>query len=156
MSALRSAWFWLLLLSLIGLILSFIFFELYGTTVNGVWTYPDWVWILFIVSIFIFALAFILFCMASLKKDCEPKAIPMCNEIVLPQCMPTVPQCLPEKPKCIVPEKPKCVVPNPEKSEKVKHDKEKEEKKKEKKAEKKMEKLCKKNPFSECQCEDDD
>ena len=140
MSVLRSAWFWLLLLSLIGLILSFVFFELYGTTQNGVWTYPDWAWIMFLVSIFIFAVAFVLFCMASVNKDCEPKTIPLCNQIVLPQCMPD----------CVIPEKPKCIVP-----EKMKHDVEKEKRKEEKKAEKKIEKLCKKNPLRECLCEEE-
>ena len=104
MNPIRSAWFWLLLLSLLGLLLSFIFFEIYGTLENGVWTYPGWIWGLFAVSIALFAISFILFAIASQKSDCDV-VVPACEVVEARKPCKKVKFCEPEKKSCPEPEK---------------------------------------------------
>jgi hypothetical protein len=62
MNPFTKIWFWLLILSIIGLILSFVFFETQATNNNGQWTVPIWVWVIFILSIVFAIISFILYC----------------------------------------------------------------------------------------------
>lgn len=57
MNPFKKLWFWLLILSVIGFITSFVMFERYGQTNNPSDSTPVWVWILFIVSAIIWFVA---------------------------------------------------------------------------------------------------
>ena len=62
MNPFTKIWFWLLILSIIGFILSFIFFETLGQTTSGSISTPIWVWIIFVISFVFFVAAIILYC----------------------------------------------------------------------------------------------
>jgi hypothetical protein len=57
-------WFWFLIVSIIGFIVSIVLFETQSTIENNQNIFPIWVWSIFIVSIIIFVIAFILFVVA--------------------------------------------------------------------------------------------
>jgi hypothetical protein len=61
MNPFTKIWFWLLILSIIGFILSFIFFESMGQTTAGNTSTPAWIWVIFVLSIIFFVVAFILY-----------------------------------------------------------------------------------------------
>lgn len=61
MNPFTKIWFWLLILSIIGFVLTFIFFETMGQTSSGNNSTPGWIWIIFILSIIFFIVAFILY-----------------------------------------------------------------------------------------------
>ena len=61
MNPFRKLWFWLLILSIIGFIISFILFEQYGQTNTGNTSTPGWIWIIFIVSFILWIIALILY-----------------------------------------------------------------------------------------------
>lgn len=61
MNPFAKVWFWLLILSIIGFILSFIFFERIGQTNTDSSSTPAWIWIVFIISLILFFAAFILY-----------------------------------------------------------------------------------------------
>lgn len=61
MNPFTRIWFWLLILSIIGFVLTFIFFETMGQTSSGNNSTPGWIWIIFILSIIFFIVAFILY-----------------------------------------------------------------------------------------------
>jgi hypothetical protein len=54
-------WFWLLIFSIVGFIVSIIFYETSGQTATGNTSTPGWIWTMFIISIFLFVLSFILY-----------------------------------------------------------------------------------------------
>lgn len=61
MNPFTKIWFWLLILSIIGFVLTFIFYETMGQTTSGNNSTPGWIWIIFILSIIFFIVAFILY-----------------------------------------------------------------------------------------------
>lgn len=61
MNPFTKVWFWLLLLSILGFIITFILFETMGLTVTGEETASAWIWIVFIVSVILVIIAFILY-----------------------------------------------------------------------------------------------
>lgn len=61
MNPFRKLWFWLLILSIIGFIVSFILFEVYGQTNTGNTSTPGWIWIIFILSFLFWIIALVLY-----------------------------------------------------------------------------------------------
>jgi len=61
MNPFRKVWFWLLILSIIGFIISFILFERYGQTNTGNTSTPGWIWIIFILSVIFWIVALVLY-----------------------------------------------------------------------------------------------
>lgn len=61
MNPFRKLWFWLLILSIIGFIISFVGFERYGQTNTGNTSTPAWIWIVFILSFIFWIVALILY-----------------------------------------------------------------------------------------------
>ena len=61
MNPFRKVWFWLLILSIIGFIISFILFERYGQTNTGNTSTPGWIWVIFILSIIFWIVALVLY-----------------------------------------------------------------------------------------------
>ena len=57
MNIFNKLWFWLLVLSIIGFIVTFILFE----TITETSAYPPWIWIIFGISISVVLVAFILY-----------------------------------------------------------------------------------------------
>ncbi len=62
MNPLTEIWFWLLIISIIGFIISFILFETSGQIVDGKTVIPAWVWVIYFISIILLIAAFIIFC----------------------------------------------------------------------------------------------
>ena len=62
MNPLTEVWFWLLIISIIGFIISFVLFETKNRTINGQTSIPVWIWVIYFVSIGLFAAALIIFC----------------------------------------------------------------------------------------------
>lgn len=58
MNPFRKLWFWLLILSIIGFIISFVLFE---QNSNGNTAAPGWIWIIFILSFIFWIVAMILY-----------------------------------------------------------------------------------------------
>lgn len=56
MNPLTEVWFWLLIISIIGFIISFVLFETYNQAI------PVWIWVIYFVSIALLAASFIIFC----------------------------------------------------------------------------------------------
>jgi hypothetical protein len=61
MNPFRKLWFWLLILSIIGFIIAFVLFEMYGQTTTGNTSTPGWIWIIFILSLLFWVIALILY-----------------------------------------------------------------------------------------------
>lgn len=61
MNPFRKVWFWLLILSIIGFIITFIGYERFGQTNTGTSTTPWWIWIVFGLSFILWAVALILY-----------------------------------------------------------------------------------------------
>jgi len=61
MNPFRKLWFWLLILSIIGFIISFVLFERYGETNTGNASTPGWIWIVFILSFIFWIIALVLY-----------------------------------------------------------------------------------------------
>jgi len=57
----NKIWFWLLVLSIIGFFLSFIFFETSGQVSLNSNVTPTWIWILFSLSLIFFIIALFLY-----------------------------------------------------------------------------------------------
>lgn len=104
-----KAWFWLLILSIIGLILVFIFFELFGQLSPNNTTTPSWIWILFIVVVIIFIIAFILFIIDIIRYYRELEIAEACGELPPPcpkkivcprKCIKTEVVACPDKDRC--------------------------------------------------------
>lgn len=72
MNPFKKVWFWLLILSIIGFIISFVLFEKYGQTNNDTST-PGWIWVIFIISFIFWIIALILYAvdMASYHRNRE-------------------------------------------------------------------------------------
>jgi len=69
MNPFTKIWFWLLILSIIGFVATIIMFETLGQTSDNVWT-----WTVFVISIILFMLAFILYASDyPHTKRCEEK-----------------------------------------------------------------------------------
>jgi len=102
MNPFSKIWFWLLILSIIGFILSFVFFETMGETATGNTSTPSWIWIIFILSVVLFIIAFILYSIDMNKYYCCLETAKASGE--LPSCPETKCPC-PEM-KCPEPKKP--------------------------------------------------
>lgn len=61
MNPLTKIWFWLLILSIIGFITSFVAFETTSQSNDTPRSRPAWVWVLFIISIAFFLVSFFLY-----------------------------------------------------------------------------------------------
>jgi len=61
MNPITTIWFWLLILSIIGFIIGLIGFETSGETTGNNTTTPAWIWVILILSLIFFIIAFILY-----------------------------------------------------------------------------------------------
>jgi hypothetical protein len=104
-----KAWFWLLIISIIGLILTFIFFEILGQLSPSNTTTPSWIWIFFIVVVIVFIIALILFIIdivryyreLEIAEACGLLPPPCPKKIICPkQCIETKIVTCPDKDRC--------------------------------------------------------
>ncbi|CAH6419979.1 Hypothetical protein HVR_LOCUS1036 [uncultured virus] len=61
MNPFTKVWFWLLILSIIGFIISLVLYERYGQTNTGNSSTPGWIWVIFILSIIFWIVALVLY-----------------------------------------------------------------------------------------------
>jgi hypothetical protein len=85
MNPAAHAWFWLLIISIIGFILTFIFFEVWGGSNTGNANIPMWLWILFIVFFVIFIIAFILYAVKVSQYHKARAIAEACGELPSPR-----------------------------------------------------------------------
>lgn len=78
-------WFWLLLLSIVGFIMFFIFIETQGETAANKGTTPMWIWILFMISLGFFLLAFILYAIDLSNYHKNLEILEACGELPPPK-----------------------------------------------------------------------
>lgn len=77
MNVLTTAWFWVLILSIIFFIIAVIMFQRYGQVNTNATSTPGWVWALFALAFILLLIAFILFIMYIRKEPkCTPTILP--------------------------------------------------------------------------------
>lgn len=81
MNPFTKIWFWLLVLSIIGFILSVIFFEIMGEASGGNNSTPVWIWIIFILSIIFLIVAFILYIIDLMAYNHNIEIAEACGEL---------------------------------------------------------------------------
>jgi len=87
-------WVWLLIFSVIGFIAAFVGSEFRSQSASGEIVTPGWIWIVFIISIILFVIAFILYCLDIAAYQKRMEIAEACGEL-LPKKKMTCP-----KPKC--------------------------------------------------------
>lgn len=85
MNVLKKAWFWLLLISIVALILGFILFETQGQTSSGKIVTPWWVWMVFGVAVALFIIALILYLIDVAAYHRQREIAIACGEWVFPE-----------------------------------------------------------------------
>ena len=109
MNPLKEPWFWLLIISVIGLIIAFILFETQSQVVEGRTVTPTWIWAIYLVAIGVLAIAFIVFCYRMHRHYQHKELLEACCGIVDPpkkklQCPAPCPDpCEPPVETCIQP-----------------------------------------------------
>lgn len=103
-----GAWFWLLLLSIIGFVIFFVLYET-NATVRAGGSAPLWIWLVFIISLIVFLLALVLYIFSGMRckfvfvcKDdvcskpeppCAAKPVVQQHPLVVVQPQPIEPPC---------------------------------------------------------------
>lgn len=116
MNPVTKIWFWLLILSIIGLIAAFIGFELLSPNGSGEIIVPMWIWVVFGISIVFLIISFVLYCIDMAAYYHQREIAEACGDLPPPQpkkpivCPPkcvekTIIECLQTSPSC----PPKCV-----------------------------------------------
>lgn len=84
MNPLAKIWFWLLLLSIIGFIVSLIMFEAYGQTNTDEPTTQPWIWVMFAISFAFWVIALILYIIDVLAYKKRMEIAEACGELPPP------------------------------------------------------------------------
>ena len=119
MNPFTKIWFWLLVISIIGFIISLIFFEIMGQTAPDNDSTPAWIWIIFILSIIIFIIAFVLYAIDIAGYHRKMEIAEACGEVIpkiekkkieCPKQSTALSGCVPfTKPECIEKKVVECV-----------------------------------------------
>lgn len=84
MNPLVKIWFWLLLLSIIGFIISLVMFEAYGQTNTDDPTTQPWIWVMFAVSFAFWVIALILYIIDVIAYKKRMEIAEACGELPPP------------------------------------------------------------------------